>query len=196
VSKSNPTPKTAIFIDYSNVFIHGRKNFGITIDPPKLISLLSKLFKVKNLVHSYYFSSEDPNNQGQKNFHIKMKKLGIIVETVELVERPGKVYCKNCMETIIPTNCPNCGEEINIPPHKSKRIDVLLAATLLRSCNTYDEIILVGGDQDFIPIINILRKEEGKKVYIASFKKPLSNELQTEVDDIKILDSYVDKIKR
>jgi len=59
--KSKPLTKTSIFIDYSNVFIPGRRIFGINIDPPKLIKFLSK---DKNLVHTYLFSSENPKNIG------------------------------------------------------------------------------------------------------------------------------------
>jgi len=194
--KNRYISKTSIFIDYSNVFVHGRQNYNITVAPLKLVPFLIKQFKIKNLVHSCYFSSGDPNNQGQKNFHIKLKKAGFIVETVDLIERPVKLYCKNCKQKILPTKCPNCNVDVSLPPHKSKRIDVLLAVKLLRMCNTFDEVILVGGDQDFIPVIEILRKNEGKKVYIVSFKKPLSNSLRSEVDGIFLLDSHVNKIKR
>lgn len=192
MDKIKPIPKTAIFIDYSNVFIPGRNLFGINIDPPKMINFLSK---GKNIVHTYLFSSENPKNKGEINFYRVMRTKGIIVETERLVERPVKIYCPNCKELLMPLNCPNCGEEYNLPPHKSKRIDVRMAAQLLDKCHTFDEVIIVGGDQDFIPIIRILRKDKGKKVYIASFQEPLSSELITEVDGITILDKHVDKIK-
>lgn len=96
----------------------------------------------------------------------------------------------------MPLSCPNCGEEYNLPPHKSKRIDVRMTAQLLDKINTYDEVIIVGGDQDFIPVIRILRRDKGKKVYIASFEEPLSSELVTEVDGINILDTHIDKIHK
>jgi uncharacterized LabA/DUF88 family protein len=192
MTKNNPLPKTSIFIDYSNVYLPGKYLFGINIDPPKLIKLLSK---GKNLVHTYLFSSENPNNQGEINFYRAMRTKGIIVETEKLVERPVKIYCKNCKELLMPLNCPNCGEEFNLPPHKSKRIDVRMASQLLDTCDTYDEAIIVGGDQDFIPVIRILRRDKGKKVFIASFEGPLSGELYTEVDGITILDSHIDEIK-
>jgi len=195
MSKSESPPKTSIFIDYSNVFVYGRQKYGITIDPLKLIPFLIKQFKIKNLIHTCYFSAEDPNNRGQKNFHMKLKKSGFIVETVDLVERAVELYCKNCKEKILPTKCPNCNVDVNLSSHKSKRIDVLIAVRLLRMCNTFDEVIFVGGDQDFVPAIEVLRKNEGKKVYVASFKKPLSNLLQSGVDGILVLDSYVNKIK-
>jgi uncharacterized LabA/DUF88 family protein len=192
MTKNNFIPKTSIFIDYSNVYIPGRRLFNINIDPPKLIKLLSK---GKNIVHTYLFSSENPNNIGEINFYRVMRTKGIIVETESLVERPVEIFCPNCKEQLMPLNCPNCNEEFNFPPHKSKRIDVRMAAQLLETSHTYDEAIIIGGDQDFIPVIRILRRDKGKKVYIASFKQPLSGELVTEVDGITILDDYIDKIK-
>jgi uncharacterized LabA/DUF88 family protein len=192
MTENSALPKTSIFIDYSNVFIPGKNIYGIKIDPPKLIKLLSK---GKNLIHSYLFSSENPKNIGELNFYRVMRTKGIIVETERLVERPVEIYCPNCKELLMPLNCPNCGEEYNLPPHKSKRIDVRMAAQLLDKCHTYDEVILVGGDQDYIPVIRILRIDKGKKVFIASFEEPLSGELVTEVDGITILDNYVDRIK-
>lgn len=192
MTKNKTLPKTSIFIDYSNVFIPGRRIFGINIDPPKLVEFLSK---GKNLVHTYLFSSENPKNLGEVNFYRVMKTKGIIVETERLVERPIEIYCPNCKELLMPLNCPNCNEEYNLPPHKSKRIDVRLAVQLLDRCDTYDDVIIVGGDQDFIPVIRILRNDKGKKVYIASFQEPLSSELPLEVDGIIILDGHIDKIK-
>lgn len=192
MKNNNPLPKTSIFIDYSNVFIPGRRIFGINIDPPKLVKFLSK---GKNLVHTYLFSSENPKNLGEVNFYRVMRTKGIIVETERLVERPVEIFCPNCKEILMPLNCPNCGEEFNLPPHKSKRIDVRMAAQLLDKCNTFDEVIIVGGDQDFIPVIRILRNDKGKKIYIASFQEPLSSELPLEVDGIIILDEHIDKIK-
>lgn len=192
MEKTKTIPKTSIFIDYSNVFIPGRRIFGINIDPPKLIKFLSK---GKNLVHAYLFSSENPKNTGEVNFYRVMRTRGIIVETERLVERSVEIHCPNCKELLMPLNCPNCGEEFSLPPHKSKRIDVRMAAQLLDKCHTFDEVIVVGGDQDFIPVIRILREDKGKKVYIASFQEPLSSELPTEVDGIIVLDEHIDKIK-
>lgn len=188
----NPIPKVSIFIDYSNIFIAGRRCYGINVDPIKLSSILSK---GKQLVHTYLFSSENPENKGEMNFYRAIKMKGIIVETERLVERPVKIYCRDCKEPIdLTLICSNCGNEYSFPPHKSKRVDVLLTTVILNSCNTYDEAILVGGDQDFIPVIRVLRKEKGKKVFIASFENPLSSELEPEVDGITILDDIKDKI--
>ncbi len=67
-------------------------------------------------------------------------------------------------------SCPECNTPITLPPHKSKRINILIALKLLQTSKLYEEAILISGDQDFIPIIDYLRNEEGKIITIASFR--------------------------
>lgn len=190
--KENPViPKASIFIDWSNIFVFA-KNMGIKIDPIRLCDLVSNN---KSVVQRHYFSAEDPDNVGQQRFHEGLKQRGFLVHTHELVERPGKVYCPNCHIEINYT-CTNCGTQITLPPHKSKRIDILIAIKLLQTSHLYEEAILISGDQDFIPIIDHLRQEEGKKVTIASFKEPLSYEYRTSCDKLIILDEYIEEIKQ
>lgn len=184
-------PKASIFIDWSNVFVYA-KNMGVKIDPTRLCDLVSNS---KSTVQKHYFSAEDPDNAGQQRFHEGLKQRGFLVHTHELVERPGKVYCPNCHIEINYT-CADCGAPITLPPHKSKRIDVLIALKLLQTSHLYEEAILVSGDQDFIPIIDHLRQEEGKRVTIASFREPLSYEYRTSCDKLIILDDYIEEIKQ
>lgn len=92
--------------------------------------------------------------------------------------------------------CEKCGHPTILPRHKSKRIDILIALKILQTSDLYDEAILVSGDQDFIPIIDYLRNEKGKKVKIASFRGPFSYEYLKHSDEIIYLDNHVDEIKQ
>ncbi len=56
------TAKISIFIDWSNIFVYA-KNLGIKIDPLRLCDLLSNN---KSVIQRHYFSTEDPNNEGQQ----------------------------------------------------------------------------------------------------------------------------------
>ena len=187
-----PIRSQSIFIDWSNIFIHASSNYGIRIDPIKLCELVSNKDQV---IHKHYFSGEDPDNIGQKNFHEGLKKKGFFVHTHELIEIPGKVYCPKCHVTMNPV-CEKCGHPTILPRHKSKRIDILIALKILQTSDLYDEAILVSGDQDFIPIIDYLRNEKGKKVKIASFRGPFSYEYLKHGDEIIYLDNHVDEIKQ
>jgi hypothetical protein len=143
--KSQVIPKISIFIDWSNIF-----------------------------VYAHYFSAEDPNNEGQQRFHEGLKHRGFLVHTHELVERPGKIYCSNC-NIEININCPECNTPITLPPHKSKRIDILIALKLLQTSKLY---------------------EEGKRITIASFREPISYEYRASCDKILFLDDYIEQIKQ
>jgi hypothetical protein len=94
--KTNPI-KQLIFIDWSNVYIYAKTKFRVRIDPLKLCETVSE---DGNVIQKNYFSAEDPNNTGQKNFHDGLKKLGFFVNTHELKEIPGKVFCPNCRHEI------------------------------------------------------------------------------------------------
>ncbi|TAN37534.1 MAG: hypothetical protein EPN24_06200 [Candidatus Methanoperedens sp.] len=90
-----------------------------------------------------------------------------------MVERPGKIYCSNC-NIEININCPECNTPITLPPHKSKRIDILIALKLLQTSKLY---------------------EEGKIITIASFREPLSYEYRASCDKILFLDDYLDFVR-
>ena len=72
----------------------------------------------------------------------------------------------------------------------------MIALKLLQTSHLYEEAILISGDQDFIPIIDHLRQEEGKKVTIASFREPLSYEYRSSCDELIILDDQIEEIKQ
>lgn len=197
MATSKSLPKTTIFIDWSNVFIPAKNIYNERIYPEKIRDLLIHLFKENNIIQTHLFSAKDSKNIHQEGFFITTKKKGIIVHTEELIKRIAKVYCKQCDTYVENPICSNCGKQMSLPPHKSKKIDILLAVTMLKLSDTFDEIIVVSGDQDFIPAIKILRHERGKKVHVASFKKSLSHELITETDGTPIiLDKYINKIKQ
>lgn len=187
-----PVNFQSIFLDWSNIFMHASSNYKIRIDPIKLCELVSNKDRV---IHKHYFSGEDPGNIGQKNFHEGLKKKGFLVHTHELIEIPGKVYCPKCKVTMNPI-CENCNHPTILPRHKSKRIDILIAQKLLQTSDLYNEAILISGDQDFIPIIDYLRNEKGKKIIISSFREPFSYEYLKYSDEIIYLDDHIDEIKQ
>lgn len=189
--EKKPIRLQSIFIDWSNVFKNA-SSFGIRVDPIKLCDLVSNK---DLLIHKHYFSGEDPVNIGQKNFHEGLKKKGFFVHKHDLKEIPGRVFCPKCNVEINPM-CKNCGHPTIMPQHKSKRIDILIAQKLLQTSDLYDEAILISGDQDFIPIVDYLRDEKGKKVTIVSFKQSLSLDYLKSSDEIIYLDNQIDEIKQ
>jgi len=193
---SNKNPQISIFIDGSNIFRAGVNLYGKKIPPENLVNILSKN---KNIINTYYFSSEDRANARQVRFHENLnKKHQINVFTEPLAYKQKIINCRNCNHQILPGKCPKCFYDNILKPETSKRIDVLLAVTMLDKMNEFNEAILVTGDADFIPLIRKLKYEKGKKILLASFKDSLANDYvnpdsetgKKVVDDIILLDNY------
>jgi len=179
--------RVMIFIDFSNVFLYVKNCLGKKVDALKLAKLLST---GRNIAQVHYFSSEDPSNPKQKRYHDYLERSGILVHTYPLVERPAKIYCPTCHSEVKPY-CENCNLPVELPPHKSKTIDIDLATTIQYTAPQYDEAMIVSGDQDFIPVIRYIRSQLGKRVTIAAFKKTLSYVLERNCNEKIELDDKI-----
>ncbi len=167
--------KVAIFIDAGNMF-HGSNYLKVRIDYRKLINLLKR---DRWLLRGYFYTgipTADLNLpkeyrdqwKKQKNFLNELQNAGIKVKTMPLKKTP---------EGFI-----------------EKGIDILLATDMivLAYNNAYDTAILVSGDSDYIPVVEMIQ-QLGKRVENASFKKTSSYELRKVCDDFILLDNYLDK---
>ncbi len=167
--------KVAIFIDAGNMF-HGSNYLKVRIDYRKLINLLKR---DRWLLRGYFYTgipTADLNLpkeyreqwKRQKNFLNELQNAGIKVKTMPLKKTP---------EGFI-----------------EKGIDILLATDMivLAYNNAYDTAILVSGDSDYIPVVEMIQ-QLGKRVENASFKKTSSYELRKVCDDFILLDNYLDK---
>lgn len=201
MAKDKHLTKTTIFIDWSNIFVPAKKNFSTKVSPDKLRQLLIDKFKDNSIIQTHLFSSKDSKNKGQENFFITVRKSGIIVHTEELIQRSAKIYCKECDTEIENPICPSCGKQISLPPHKSKKIDIKLATVMLNISDTYEEAILVSGDQDFHKAICRI-KDLGKRIEIAYFdsndedKPALCGKMKRIADRFIDLGKIAKKIKR
>lgn len=85
----------------------------------------------------------------------------------------------------------------NTPSHRySKGEDILLAAEMVRDAalNRYDCCVLLTGDADFVPAVNIIQ-DLGKPVTVASFHGSLSHALELEASEVIYLDEFIEKIR-
>lgn len=85
-----------------------------------------------------------PNKDAKQGFLDKLRYLESF--QVELG------YIKN--ETKI---CPNCTREVNIS--RQKKVDILMATRLLERAAEADRVVLVAGDGDFVPAVEVARKK-------------------------------------
>jgi uncharacterized LabA/DUF88 family protein len=184
--------KTMIFMDFSNVFLHAKKKLEKRADALALSRLLSAS---RTVVQTHYFSSEDSKNPGQVKYHEFLRRNGLIVHTYEIVFREQWLYCSTCGKAA-ETKCADCGTILTLPPHKSKKIDIQFALTVLQLAPSFDEAVLVTGDSDFVPLLKLLRESYGRRVVVAAFKDAISYELRINADEIVELDGLVDKFCR
>ncbi|MBD3228735.1 MAG: NYN domain-containing protein [Candidatus Lokiarchaeota archaeon] len=140
-----------IFIDNSNLF-HSFRKINFMCDYKKLKNILTG---DRNLVNAIlYMGLMYPVKAKDKAWLNKLKYLGYKVKTRSVKVSPTGIK-------------------------KEKRIDVLMAVDMIASAFeiSYDTILLVSGDSDFIPVI-VKLLELGKNVEIWSFKDLLSSQLK------------------
>ncbi|MBU2562144.1 MAG: NYN domain-containing protein [Nanoarchaeota archaeon] len=153
--------RVAIFIDGSNLY-HNLKRFGIKI---KFEDIIKRIETKREIVDIFYYTAlldksiDEKKYKDHKRFLDKIKKIPnfniILCNLRKIVLQDGSV-------------------DFSI-----KGDDVYLATDLIKGSyeNLYDIAIIVSGDADFIPAINLARKN-GKKVINAFFPKSSSYQLR------------------
>jgi uncharacterized LabA/DUF88 family protein len=191
--------KTIVFIDGNN-FYHNIKSMirPSLIDFEKLGRLVCSLFncKLEENKGIWYYNSVPSLKDGTviynkhvtflnnltKNpiFNVKTRKLQrrsteeILQEKKELIT--GLELCKVCLP-LVETHCEDC---IGTIQKKEKGIDVMIAIDMLNESvirENCDCCILISGDADFVPCLEIIEKS-GKKVFSVFLTKGYSYELR------------------
>lgn len=164
--------RKAIFIDGSFLF-HNSQNQKVRLDYGKLKDFLVNP-EVHYLVSASYFTaipSDRDIEDLHKGFLKKIKKdLQFRVHTVPLLK-------------------------IDDSFRYSKGEDILLVCELVKGAlmNHWDEAILVSGDGDFVPAINMVQSF-GKRVIVYAFKNSISH-LLSEACEVRFLDDELVNLK-
>lgn len=176
--------KISIFIDGDNFYHSLKKIYGSSknyndFNFEKFCNFLAKGRKIISIF--YYNASLDITKnlekyKGQQRFFEKIKKIqGFNLVLCKLIKR--KIKGTEKFYYII------------------KEDDIHLAADMIKGAyeNLYDAAVLVSGDGDFVPAVNIV-KERGKKVENAYFKQTLSWNLKNNCNtSIKLTKEILDK---
>ncbi|MBU1158355.1 MAG: NYN domain-containing protein [Candidatus Thermoplasmatota archaeon] len=196
ISWRNDKSDAIIFIDGNN-FYHNSRSMGIkpgSIDFDKLINFICLEFKCNRKQVRYYNSEPDISDgtkkyYGAQKFFSELKKLGFIVQTRKLQKQSNEKeinarikviddeeYCPIC-RPLVENACIQCVGRFS---KKEKGIDVWIAIDMLNLCllrNECDMCILVSGDGDFVPALDII-KGSGKEVASTSVYHGYSNLLR------------------
>lgn len=195
---------TYAYIDASNLFYGGRKSLGWSIDYEKLIQYLKYRFGVSK---AYYYSGvevcgfpfdylnnetvslsllgeylaynmktkiEKPDHNSevvllekylkQVRFYKKLEKLGY-----KLTLKPVKTYINDFGYEKQKANC-----------------DVEMAFNLTYHRDSYDRVIVLSGDGDFLPVLKHLRNKENKEVFVLAYGTKTAKEIKRFAGDMFI----------
>lgn len=186
---------TYVFIDASNLFYGGEKSLGWKIDYKKLFQYLKQKYEaseifyfggVETYKYNYDYLKEDSVNllklKGYLNkllinegreftdaqlilFDRHLQKVKFYSKLLEfgyrLFIKPVKVYHKNDGSTEKKANC-----------------DVDMAFWLMKEKDSFDRIVILSGDGDFLPVIKYLRYTLKKEIFVLARGKRTAREIR------------------
>ena len=150
MSKSLASNRTQVFIDAANL-LYSQKTLGWRIDYQKLKKYFEREY---NLVDIHFYTAQLKGNQKQAAFLKKLQQLGyrVVAKDVKKIKlKNGNVLWKG-------------------------NLDVELAIDVISNLHTFDMLILVSGDSDFSPLLD-LAKAHKKRVLVVSTKGHIAKEL-------------------
>lgn len=186
--------KAIIFIDANNWY-HNVKNF---FNPGEInvLELIKFICKIKNfdLIDIYWYASKPSIIDGEKlyyshmSFLSRLEKQGIKVFSRKLQRLSNKELIKEKEKTLNGLDlCGSCKPliesvflDFSDVKKKEKGIDVWCAVDMIKkSCinNECDVCVLFSGDADFVPALNLIKKQE-KDVLVVSVPFGFSKELR------------------
>ncbi len=176
--------KTYVYIDASNLFYGGKKSLGWSIDYQKLYEYLAEKYEASEIfffggveIHKFNFDYLENDSVPIKDlekylvtlikekgealneaelklldrhlkrvrFYLKIEKFGY-----KLVLKPVKTFYT---EGGLPTRKANC--------------DVDMAFYMMRDRNAFDQVIVLSGDGDFLPVLKFLRENKKEVLILA-----------------------------
>ncbi|MFH1448717.1 MAG: NYN domain-containing protein, partial [Candidatus Micrarchaeota archaeon] len=180
--------KAIVFIDGNN-FYHNIKKTGVrpgSVNLYRVCQLITDTFGVE-FTKSIYYNSIPDIRDGEKmyyghlsylsevarlpNFEVKTRKLQkqSVREFQEEKQRMLSAldFCEKC-RPLAEKNCFGC---VGTHKKKEKGIDVMIAVDMVENAieNRYDCFVLISGDADFIPALELVRKR-GKRIFSASLE--------------------------
>ena len=167
--------RVALFVDGSNMFYAQRENHW-HID----FKLAYQYFlDNREKAGAYYFTASPPVGDPQKVRKYRGYKHALISFGFSVIDKEVKVIHDS---------------NSNIPKLKGN-LDIELVFRMLTSMDTYDRVVLMGGDSDYVPIVEHLRNS-GKIVEVVGRRQSVSMDLINSANVFTDLDSIKERIER
>jgi len=146
--------RVSVFIDASNIY-HSQKKLKWQIDFKNFLNYLKTEVDLQTV---YYYTARDIEFRKQTKFLNFLEMIGYIVRSKKIkFIKSGNVPEKEGF-------------------HKGN-LDVELTMDVLEDKELYDTIILVSGDSDFEPLLQLMKLKYGKKCLVMATKYSISIEL-------------------
>jgi uncharacterized LabA/DUF88 family protein len=202
--------KLMVFIDGQNLLYgcmeYARKQkqgYEFRYREEDLLNLLVSLKPNRKLIQTRFYTSF--SKQHMQRYEKQRKKLDLLELGLKwvVVRKEAKTYpyyCPRCKHSskLIQLQCPSCG--LQLETTENKGVDVSLATDLLLyglvgpQEGGYDVAILVSGDRDFAPVIDLLSsRRPAAIVEVAQFTSNVGNELRRAARAFYPLENYADK---
>ena len=190
--------KAIVFVDANNWYHNVKKLFNPSdIDIKRVVNFISEEFKL-DIVEIRWYASMPSIADGElmykrhRNFLGALEKEGIKVITRKLQRLSSEEIIKKKRETIDSLDlCDDCRPLIEASfldltdiKRKEKGIDVWIAIDMIKETvieNKCDVCVLISGDTDFVPAVNLIKKS-GKKVLSAFVPFGYSTELRNSTE--------------
>lgn len=152
-------PKTRVYIDGNNL-AHALAELGLTADNKTLKSLVCQDDNSAQL--NYYIGLHSTISKKQEQLLRNLKTLGYKLIPKKKVKRDDGT-------------CKTMGD------------DAQIIVDMMRETKEGDRVVLVSGDGDFIPVLEVL-KSRGVRITIIAKKAMLNNELKQYADQVIYID--------
>lgn len=170
------TQRVGLFVDGANMFYAQREN-GWHIDWRLVYHFF---FDNKEKAAAYYFTATPPAGDSEKvkryrGFRTALQSIGynVVDKEVRVIKDPTS----------------------DVPVKVKGNLDIELVFRLLTELNNYEEIVLMGCDSDYIPIVSHLRAC-GKTVTVVGRKGMISNDLINVANKFQDLENLRTRIEK
>lgn len=157
----NKEQRVGIFIDVQNLYHSAKNLFGTRINYKEL---MKELTAGRRLVRALGYVVKTETTEGEASFFEALEKSG-----VELRVKDIQIFQSGA---------------------KKADWDVGMAVDAIRMADSFDTVILVTGDGDFIPLVEYLKWGLGKTVEVAAFSRSTSGKLKEAGDLFITLDEF------
>ena len=166
-----PSRSKRVFIDGNNLN-HAANKSGLDIDFERFTTTLSEIGdqSIQEVTFNYYTGECANNNYRQKTIISELNKLEYTVRVLPVIYKDDQ-----SMKT--------CGD------------DIAIATDMMKYVNRGDQVILVTGDGDFVPVIEEIQ-QRGAQVIVVSNSQMINHKLKAIADKFVTLESLKSKISK